>query len=111
MISYLRRLGTLLLFGSCLALGSMAARADPPYRVARLSYEHGSVSFSPAGEADWSRAPINRPLERRQVVQSRGESRERRGVVAAAGQKLADIGHEAEHDRKITAVHRLERRP
>src|SRR5207248_5864609 len=52
----------LLLFGSCLALGSMAARADPPYRVARLSYENGSVSFSPAGEADWSRAPINRPL-------------------------------------------------
>jgi len=36
--------------------------ADPPSRVARLGYLTGAVSFSPAGEADWVQATINRPL-------------------------------------------------
>lgn len=36
--------------------------ADPPSRVARLGYMTGAVSFSPAGEADWVQATINRPL-------------------------------------------------
>jgi hypothetical protein len=58
----LQRAGALLLLGIGLMLGSAAAQADPPYRVARLSYETGGVSFSPAGEQDWSRAAINRPL-------------------------------------------------
>lgn len=39
-----------------------AAAADPPARVARLGYTSGEVSFSPAGEDDWVRAVINRPL-------------------------------------------------
>ena len=38
------------------------ASADPPSRVARLGYTTGAVSFSPAGENDWVRARINRPL-------------------------------------------------
>ena len=38
------------------------ASADPPSRVARLGYTAGAVSFSPAGENDWVRARINRPL-------------------------------------------------
>jgi len=38
------------------------ALAEPPSRAARLGYINGSVSFSPAGEPDWVRAPINRPL-------------------------------------------------
>ena len=38
------------------------AAADPPSRVARLGYITGAVSFSPAGEADWVQASINRPL-------------------------------------------------
>jgi hypothetical protein len=38
------------------------ANADPPSRVARLGYMTGEVSFSPAGENDWARAAINRPL-------------------------------------------------
>jgi hypothetical protein len=38
------------------------ACADPPSRVARLGYVSGPVSFSPAGEADWVQASINRPL-------------------------------------------------
>jgi hypothetical protein len=57
-----RRLAAALLVGLGFALGSAAAFADPPYRVARLSYESGAVSFSPAGEDDWSRATVNRPL-------------------------------------------------
>ena len=38
------------------------ARADPPARVARLSYLSGAVSFSPAGLDDWQQALRNRPL-------------------------------------------------
>ncbi|NML48430.1 hypothetical protein HHL11_32085 [Ramlibacter sp. G-1-2-2] len=45
-----------------LALGTVAARADPPYRAVRLAYESGTVSFSPAGDTDWARAPLNQPL-------------------------------------------------
>ena len=36
------------------------AGADPPARVARLSYISGAVSFSPAGEQDWVEAEIGR---------------------------------------------------
>src|ERR1700758_5348738 len=35
---------------------------DPPGRVARLGYMQGSVSFEPAGEADWVQAVPNRPM-------------------------------------------------
>ena len=35
---------------------------DPPGRVARLSYTHGAVSFSPAGTEDWVNAVVNRPI-------------------------------------------------
>lgn len=38
------------------------AVADPPARVARLGYVAGAVSFSPAGENDWVKASLNRPL-------------------------------------------------
>ena len=41
---------------------SGSASADPPSRVARLGYMTGAVSFSPAGESDWTQATINRPL-------------------------------------------------
>ena len=46
---------------AALAFGGSAS-ADPPSRVARLGYMSGAVSFSPAGENDWVRASINRPL-------------------------------------------------
>jgi hypothetical protein len=36
--------------------------ADPPSRVARLSYIAGDLAFLPAGAKDWSDASINRPL-------------------------------------------------
>jgi hypothetical protein len=44
-------------------LGSTgAAFADPPDRVARVSYLAGEVSFAPAGEDSWYAARINRPV-------------------------------------------------
>jgi len=48
---------------SVLLLGfSAAAVAEPPSRAARLGYLSGTVSFSPAGQPDWVRAAVNRPL-------------------------------------------------
>jgi FecR protein len=41
---------------------SAGAWADPPSRAARLGHVSGAVSFSPAGEADWVQATVNRPL-------------------------------------------------
>jgi hypothetical protein len=35
---------------------------DPPSRVARLSYVHGTVSFNPGGTDDWVSAVVNRPI-------------------------------------------------
>jgi hypothetical protein len=35
---------------------------DPPSRVARLGYTHGSISFQPAGTDDWVAAVVNRPI-------------------------------------------------
>ncbi|MFI4953959.1 MAG: FecR domain-containing protein, partial [Burkholderiales bacterium] len=47
-----------------LMLGAFAgnALADPPDRVARVSYLRGSVSFQPAGDDQWAEASLNRPL-------------------------------------------------
>ena len=36
--------------------------ADPPERAARLSLIQGDVSLQPAGEEEWTRAVLNRPL-------------------------------------------------
>src|SRR5579863_2110730 len=41
---------------------AFADEADPPSRVARLSYLQGSVSLQPAGMQDWAGAALNRPL-------------------------------------------------
>ncbi|HEV2680779.1 MAG TPA: DUF6600 domain-containing protein, partial [Rhodanobacter sp.] len=52
----------------CVAAGLAQAQstaddsADPPSRVARLSYIAGDLAFLPAGAKDWSDASINRPL-------------------------------------------------
>lgn len=55
------RLAALLLGAAALVAGQ-SALADPPSRVARLGYISGAVSFSPAGEDEWVRSTINRPL-------------------------------------------------
>jgi hypothetical protein len=41
---------------------AMAQEADPPARVARLSYVQGAVSLQPAGAQDWIAADLNRPM-------------------------------------------------
>ncbi|MGH8208637.1 MAG: DUF6600 domain-containing protein [Steroidobacteraceae bacterium] len=41
---------------------ALADEADPPGRVARLSYVQGSVSLEPAGAQNWIAAEVNRPL-------------------------------------------------
>ncbi|HPG94677.1 MAG TPA: hypothetical protein PLR28_09005 [Dokdonella sp.] len=52
------------LFSSFVLLFAFAgtALADPPSRVARLSYVGGDVSMQAAGLDEWSEARINRPL-------------------------------------------------
>lgn len=47
-----------------LVLGAFAghALADPPDRVARISFLGGNVSFQPAGGDQWAQASLNRPL-------------------------------------------------
>jgi hypothetical protein len=48
-----------------LLFAPLPARADdddPPGRVARLNYTHGSVSFEPAGADEWVGAVVNRPI-------------------------------------------------
>jgi hypothetical protein len=56
------RLLTAVLAGAAMLLLSGAGMADPPARVARLSFFSGPVSFSPAGEDEWALATPNRPL-------------------------------------------------
>ena len=56
-----RFLRALLALVSTFALAG-GALADPPSRVARLAYAQGDVSFSPAGDDQWVRAIVNRPL-------------------------------------------------
>jgi hypothetical protein len=41
---------------------ALADDADPPGRVARLSFTKGAVSLQPAGVQDWTDATVNRPL-------------------------------------------------
>jgi len=50
------------LAGAVLLTMSQWAGAEPPSRAARLAYVSGAVSFSPAGQDNWVRAVVNRPL-------------------------------------------------
>ena len=50
------------LVGALVMIFSGLSAAEPPSRAARLAYLNGTVSFSPAGDADWLRAVANRPL-------------------------------------------------
>jgi hypothetical protein len=57
------RLSCLLLVTSLsLAVPAVSASADPPSRVARVSFTSGSVSFRPASIDEWSAASLNYPL-------------------------------------------------
>jgi hypothetical protein len=62
------RLGLLLCLAGLLSLLTPAVRADddekadPPSRVARISFTDGSVSLQPGGAGDWGAAQRNRPM-------------------------------------------------
>ena len=58
----LRSRAIALVTGIVLLAASAFASADPPSQVIRLGFTTGAVSFSPAGEDDWVRATLNRPL-------------------------------------------------
>lgn len=51
-----------IVLGLALSASLLLAQADPPGRVARLSYMYHSVSSLPAGVDDWAPADYNRPL-------------------------------------------------
>src|SRR5215471_13081336 len=45
-----------------LGIPAINAAADPPMRVARISFVAGSVSYRPAAVNEWTDAPLNYPL-------------------------------------------------
>ena len=78
------------LLGLVLMASSGWAVADPPSRVARLGYISGTVSFSPAGEDDWVRATVNRPLGSGDRLWSQPDSRAEVQVGGAMLRMSAD---------------------
>jgi hypothetical protein len=66
-----------------LSFSSLAA-AEPPSRAARLGYLSGTVSFSPAGQPDWVRAVVNRPLTSGDRLWIDGSSRAELQIGGAA---------------------------
>jgi hypothetical protein len=68
--SWHRRCKVLAMVLLCVTAGMVHAQdtaagddsADPPSRVARLSYIAGDLGLLPAGATDWSDASVNRPL-------------------------------------------------
>jgi hypothetical protein len=66
MRKHLLKLASLLSIALAMALFApqrgAADEDDPPSRVARLSYAHGTVSFNPGGTDDWVSAIVNRPI-------------------------------------------------
>jgi hypothetical protein len=54
---------------------ALADDDDPPSRVARLGYTHGSISFQPAGTDDWVSAVVNRPITTGDKLWADNESR------------------------------------
>ena len=61
-LKFLRLRAVAFVTGVVVLASSGLVSADPPSRVARMGYLSGNVSYSPAGENDWIRASINRPL-------------------------------------------------
>jgi hypothetical protein len=51
-----------ILCGLALCAPLLLAQADPPGRVARLSYVYGAASFRPGDVDDWAPVDFNRPL-------------------------------------------------
>jgi FecR protein len=81
-------LAGLLLFTAPNAKADDDQAADPPSRVARISYLDGSVSFQPTGTEDWSAAAKNRPVTIGDKIWSDKDSR----VELQAGEATFHIG-------------------
>ena len=56
------RLTGLVLISLLMVGAAVAQDADPPGRVARLSFLQGEVSLAPSGQQDWVTAELNRPV-------------------------------------------------
>lgn len=56
------QLTTRILCGLAVSAGLLLAQADPPGRVARISYVYGAASFRPGDVDDWAPVDFNRPL-------------------------------------------------
>ncbi|HWB87294.1 MAG TPA: DUF6600 domain-containing protein [Bryobacteraceae bacterium] len=58
----MRKLSSASALLAIICVAAWADPGDPPSRVARLSYESGSVSFRPGSVEDWTAAQLNYPL-------------------------------------------------
>ena len=65
---------------------------DPPSRVARLSYAHGTVSFNPAGTDDWVSAVVNRPMTTGDKLWTDNDSRAELHLGSAAIRLSSNTG-------------------
>jgi hypothetical protein len=72
------------LAGALLLTLAGVAAAEPPTRAARLGYADGTVSFVPAGQPDWVRASLNRPLTTGDRLWSGSDSRAELQIGGAA---------------------------
>lgn len=88
----LRRQILAFLTGLAMLACSTMAVADPPSRVARLGYLSGTVSFSPAGESDWVKAAINRPLSPGDRLWTDGDSVARAEIQVGGAMIRMDHG-------------------
>lgn len=90
---FIRRLVALLVLA--LYGAAVSAQADPPGRVGRLNHAEGTVSFSPAGDNEWTDAVLNRPLTRGDRLwtdrKSRAEIQIGSSAVRLDGQTHIDI--------------------
>src|SRR5260370_23351573 len=88
MRKHLLRLTSLLSIALAVALfapqRAAADEDDPPSRVARLSYAHGTVSFNPAGTDDWVSAVVNRPITTGDKLWTHNGSRAELHICSAA---------------------------
>jgi hypothetical protein len=91
-IEHTRHRACAFVIGAALLVLSGWASADPPSRVARLGYATGAISFSPAGEADWVQASVNRPLGTGDRLWSEARARAEVQIGGAMVRMSADTG-------------------
>ncbi len=70
-----QRAGYAVALACVLGVFAASALADPPDRVARVSFLRGNVSFQAAGDDQWAQAALNRPLGTGDKVYTDNDSR------------------------------------